>query len=58
MIEYLTLKEIADELRVHYNTVYRWVATGELKSIRAGDSYRVNREDLTAFVTGGKNREQ
>lgn len=38
---YLTVKEIAADLRVHKMTVYRMIASGQLASVKVGRSYRV-----------------
>ncbi len=42
----LTLTEAAEELGVHYMTVYRYVRTGRLPAVRVGGSWRVDRADL------------
>lgn len=57
MVEYLTVQEVADRLRVSRQAVSQWCRTGELKAIRAGRSWRITTEDLAAYVTrnpGGK----
>ena len=46
----LTLHEVADELGVHYMTVYRYVRLGYLPAEKEGGSWRVKRSDLDAFV--------
>jgi MerR family transcriptional regulator, light-induced transcriptional regulator len=43
---YLTLPEAAEELGVHYMTVYRYVRTGQLPAERVGGSWRVERSEL------------
>ncbi len=55
--EWLTVAEITEELKVHEETVRRWIRTGQLpatllRNIRTG--YRVKRSDLDAFVGKGK----
>lgn len=47
--EYLTLQEAADELDVHYMTVYRYVRLGQLPAHKAGSSWRVAHADLRWF---------
>jgi excisionase family DNA binding protein len=42
----LELAEAARELGVHYQTAYRWVREGELRALKVGKSYRVQRRDL------------
>ena len=45
----LTLNEVADELGVHYMTVYRYVRLGYLDAHKEGGSWQVRREDLDSF---------
>ena len=50
---WLTVKDITDELRVHEETVRRWIREGKLPAIQIGSrrgGYRVKREDLDSFV--------
>jgi excisionase family DNA binding protein len=44
--EYLTPEEVAGILKVHYNTVYTWLATGKIKGIKIGGVWRIRKEDL------------
>jgi excisionase family DNA binding protein len=46
----LTLHEVADELGVHYMTVYRYVRLGYLYAEKEGGSWRVQRADLDEFI--------
>jgi excisionase family DNA binding protein len=48
--EEMTLHDVADELDVHYMTVYRYVRLGYLPAYKDGASWRVSRSDLDAFV--------
>ncbi len=51
MPEYLTIKEVADELRVSKMTVYRMIESGQLPALRiAGRSFRVRRRDYESYV--------
>lgn len=58
----MTLQEAADQLGVHYMTVYRWVRTGKLPATKQGASWSVRQSDLddlaappaTAPTTKGK----
>lgn len=49
---YLTIKEVAERLRVSERSVRRWLLASELKGFRLGDraGWRVREEDLEAFV--------
>lgn len=49
-MEYLTAEEIAAKLRVDITTVRRWLAAGELPSIRVGRQYRVEQSAFEAFL--------
>lgn len=49
-IEWFTPQEIAEKLKVHLNTVYRWIDTGKLKASKAGDLLRISSEELNAFL--------
>lgn len=46
----LTLDEVADQVGVHYQTVYRWVRSGRLPAVKIGSSYVVKRRDLDEFT--------
>ena len=48
--KFLTVPEIADELRVSKMTVYRLVNDRELPSVRIGRSVRVRRADLDHYI--------
>ena len=45
----LTLQEAADQLGVHYMTVYRWVRTGKLPATKHATSWSVDQSDLDAL---------
>lgn len=45
------LKEVAEMLGVHYNSVYRWVATDKiLKGFKLTRNWKVREEDLNKFL--------
>lgn len=51
--EWLTADEVAKELRVHIETVRRWLRDGTLPAISLGSrkgGYRIRRGDLEAFI--------
>jgi len=48
--KYLTLDEIATELRVNIATVRGWIAKGKLEYIDLGQTYRVSREAYDRFL--------
>jgi nitrogen PTS system EIIA component len=47
----LDVKEISRLLRVSEDTVYNWVAKGELPASRIGDAYRFNRAEVLEWAT-------
>src|SRR4051794_9993747 len=57
---WLTTKEITTRLKLHPNTVARYIQEGRLKGVKIGKTYRVREADLAEFVgeqrTDGKAR--
>jgi excisionase family DNA binding protein len=51
-LELLTITEVASALRVSKMTVYRLIKSGRLPGLRVGNSIRVYRDDLSAFLRG------
>jgi len=54
--EWLTVEEIAQELKVPLDTVRGWIRRKELTAYRPGREYRVKREDLEKFLQESKTR--
>lgn len=48
--EVLTVKEVAEELRVHPYTVYQLLSSGELEGFKLTTHWRIKRESLTNFM--------
>ncbi len=48
----LTFQEAADLLRVSRATMYRLLASGQLKGHKVGERWRFYKTDLHAFVAG------
>jgi len=51
-----TVKEVADELRVHEETVRRWLRDGRMAGVRMGGSrsgYRVAQEEVDRVRSQG-----
>ncbi len=46
----LTVKEVAQELRVSERRVTDWIKRGVLPAIDLGKDYRIYRSDLDAFI--------
>jgi len=47
---FLTVAEVATELRVSTMTVYRLIHSGEMQAVRVGRSYRVPEAALDRFL--------
>lgn len=50
MNDLLTVKEVAEILRVTPMTVYRAVETGALEHVRFGRTIRISRDALDAYI--------
>jgi len=46
----LTLYEVAEKLKLHYNTIYKYIRSGELKAIKLDRVYRVEEKELEKFI--------
>ncbi len=51
---FLTVAEVADEMRVSRMTVYRLVHSGEIPAVRVGKSFRVPVEALQQYLGGAQ----
>ena len=49
---YMTVKEIAEQLKVSEKTIRRRIWSGELPSVKIGESVRVAKSDYDAYVAG------
>ncbi len=50
MDEILTVKEVADYLKVSRSTVWRWCNQGKLSAFKAGRGWRVQKEEVERFM--------
>ncbi|MBE3561781.1 MAG: helix-turn-helix domain-containing protein [Ktedonobacteraceae bacterium] len=48
--EFLTVEEVANRLRVHEDTVLRWIRTKRLKAYKIGRDYRIEKVDYEEFL--------
>ena len=48
--EYLTLEEAAEQLRIHVETVRRWVLAKKIAAIRPGKKYLIPKKALAEFL--------
>lgn len=49
----LTIREVADILRIHARTAYRLVKDGNIQAIRVGTQWRVTEDALHDYVACG-----
>ncbi|RXG64695.1 DNA-binding protein [Candidatus Atribacteria bacterium 1244-E10-H5-B2] len=49
-MQMLNLKEVASRLNMHYNTIYKYIRSGELKAVRFKRVYRIEEKDLQKFI--------
>jgi excisionase family DNA binding protein len=56
---YLTVKQIADDLGVSPQAIRNWISQGELEAIDLGHGYRIHKDEYRRFLesrkTGKKN---
>lgn len=49
----LTVKEVAQALRVHARTAYRLVTEGTIRAVKIGSQWRVPESALVEFIESG-----
>ena len=49
-IQYYSIEEVAEKLKVAYLTVYRWVRAKKLYALKAGKQYRITSQELSKFM--------
>lgn len=55
----ITIPELEKILRTTRRTIYKWIDNGEIRAFKVGRSWRVDMEDLRAFLLSRKsNREK
>jgi excisionase family DNA binding protein len=47
---FLTVREVANSLRVSNMTVYRLINAGELPAVRVGKSFRLREDDVNHYL--------
>ena len=50
-LQFLTVAEVADVMRISKMTVYRLVHSGEMPAVRVGHSYRVPQDALEEYLS-------
>ena len=54
--EILTLKEVAEYLKLAEKTAYRLAQKGKLPGFKVGGSWRFKREDIKSWIEQQKNK--
>ncbi|MCB2188259.1 MAG: MEDS domain-containing protein [Deltaproteobacteria bacterium] len=52
-MDYLTIQEVADILKVHPNTAYKMCRQGTLPAVKIGKEWRIDRDKLGSFMELG-----
>lgn len=52
----LTIKDVADYLKVNERTIYRLAAKGEVPGFKVGNSWRFKQHELELYITSRHNR--
>jgi excisionase family DNA binding protein len=57
---WLHTKDIAEQLKIHVETVRRWLRTGVLRGVNMGGKggYRIRERDLREFLHSKENRDR
>lgn len=56
--EILTLKEVADYLKLAKKTAYRLASEGKLPGFKVGGSWRFKREDILQWIEEQKKKDK
>lgn len=51
--EWMTLKEAASRLRVHYITLWKWRKSGKIRAYKVGGVIRVKKSDVDELLLAG-----
>jgi excisionase family DNA binding protein len=49
-IEFLTVEEVSDQLKIHWQTTLNYIRSGQLKAAKIGKGYKINKNDLMDFI--------
>lgn len=48
--EFYTVKQVAELLKVHWQTVLNYIKNGKLKAVKLGKGYRISKGALDEFI--------
>ena len=55
MTEFLSVEEVATALKVHQNTVYKWLNAGGLCGTKIGGAWRIRQSDIDSLFNYRRN---
>ena len=47
-----TVREVANELKIHHVTITKWIREGRIKAVKVGSSWRISQEELDRLKKG------
>lgn len=56
MNSFLTVAEVAEQLKLAKMTIYRLISSGELQAVKVGKSYRIEQAWLKAYLKKARTR--
>lgn len=55
-IEFLTVEEVSEILKVHWQSTLTYIRTKQLRAAKIGKGYKINKKDLLEFIETKYNR--
>lgn len=52
--EFYTVKQVAELLQVHWQTILNYIKSGKLIAVKLGKGYRIGKKDLEIFLKQNK----
>lgn len=49
-IKFLTVPEVSEKLRVHWQSTLSYIKGGQLKAYKIGKGYKIKEQDLLDFI--------
>lgn len=53
MEEFYTIKEVANKLKVHWKTIYRWIQEDKIKATKFGRDWKISQEEIDFIKNNG-----
>jgi len=53
--EIMTLKEVAQYLKIKERTIYKWAQNGKIPAIKLGSTWRFRKEEVNAWLEKNRN---